>query len=78
MNTLHELEMLFDKYNVENQKIECIKKIRSITRAGLKESKDFFEQILEPTILGKPHTHRVYEEEKRQNLGDREDGDMNT
>lgn len=43
--TLDELKLLFNPDNT-NRKIESIKLLRQITGAGLKETKDFFEQVV--------------------------------
>ncbi|MCA1800821.1 MAG: ribosomal protein L7/L12 [Actinobacteria bacterium] len=51
--TLHELSNLLDQHFVSTRKIDCIKLLRQITGEGLKESKEFFEQKWQPTILGK-------------------------
>lgn len=51
-NTLEFDDMLnlIDPNFVNHQKINCIKHIRTITRCGLKEAKDFFEQVWTPAI----------------------------
>ena len=46
--TLAELQILFTKNNIQNEKIKCIKLLRQITGEGLKEAKDFFEQVVQP------------------------------
>lgn len=45
--SLKELEILFDP---SSNKIECIKMLRAITREGLKETKDFYEHVIQPAI----------------------------
>ncbi|AWY09365.1 hypothetical protein vBRpoPV13_08 [Ruegeria phage vB_RpoP-V13] len=51
-NTLQFEEMmnLIDPNFVNHKKIDCIKYVRTITRCGLKEAKDFFEQVWTPAI----------------------------
>lgn len=53
--SLNELAMLFHPETVDRAKINCIKAIRSITGAGLKEAKDFFENTVHPVIVLKQH-----------------------
>lgn len=48
---LSELKELFTADVVKNQKINCIKLLRQITGEGLKETKDFFEQVVQPAVL---------------------------
>lgn len=48
---LHEFQQLMDHEVVKNQKINCIKLLRQITGEGLKETKDFFEDVWQPFIL---------------------------
>lgn len=45
-----ELKQLFDPAFVASRKIESIKMLRRITGEGLRETKDFFEQIIQPAI----------------------------
>lgn len=51
-NTLEFDDMLnlIDPNFVNHNKINCIKYVRTITRCGLKEAKDFFEQVWTPAI----------------------------
>lgn len=48
--SFEEMMDLIDPNFVNNNKINCIKYIRTITRCGLKEAKDFFEQVWTPAI----------------------------
>ena len=57
--TLSYLERLFDKKVVREEKINCIKFIRQMTGTSLKEAKDFFEQVVQPTVLNAPHVLRA-------------------
>lgn len=57
--TLESLEMLFDKEVVMKEKITCIKTIREMTGTGLKEAKDFFEQVVQPTVSINGNTNKA-------------------
>lgn len=50
---LSKLKQLFDPAYVSKNKIECIKALRAISGEGLKETKNFYEQILEPALNNK-------------------------
>ena len=57
---LSELEKLFDPEVVGTQKINCIKLLRQISGDGLRESRDFLEQTIQPIIEGKkPRTPQL-------------------
>lgn len=51
-NTLEFDDMLnlIDPNFVNHQRVNCIKHVRTITRCGLKEAKDFFDQVWTPAI----------------------------
>ena len=48
---LEDLKNLLDKEFVACEKVTCIKIIRQITGKGLRETLDFFENVLCPVIL---------------------------
>lgn len=48
---LNLLEKLLDPDFVSTKKIECIKVLRGISGEGLKETKDFYEQVLHPVVV---------------------------
>lgn len=48
---LYELKTLFSEDYVRTNKINCIKLLRQITGAGLREAKDFFELVIDPAII---------------------------
>lgn len=50
--TLDELRELINPEFVKLKKINSIKLIRQITGEGLKETKDFFEQVWQPAVTG--------------------------
>ena len=48
---LNDFRCLFNDGFVNHNKIPSIKMIRQITGAGLKESKEFFENVIEPVVI---------------------------
>ena len=56
--SLANLQKLLDPDFVSSNKISVIKLIRQISCEGLKEAKDFVEQIWIPQITGSPHTYK--------------------
>lgn len=49
------LALLFDPEFVAKQKISTIKTVRQITGEGLKETKDWVENFLQPTVVNMSH-----------------------
>lgn len=76
LTPLEELKKLFDYQTVSSNKINTIKVLRSITGEGLKETKDFLEQVLMPAIqhqdplmtMKQPIGHHVPEPSRNQGL----------
>ena len=50
--SLHVLSSLCNQNFVKNNTINCIQIIRGITGEDLRATKDFFDEIWKPTILG--------------------------
>lgn len=63
---MFELKDLANKDYVNRNKINCIKMMRQITGEGLKETKEFFEQVWLPMIngTGQPETITKQSEEE--------------
>lgn len=59
---MEDLRELMDTEFVNKQKINCIKHIRAMTGASLKETKDFFEQEWLPFINGDKNPPKVVRE----------------
>lgn len=71
-----DLMKLTDRDIVTHQKILCIKIIRGITGEGLKEAKEFFEEVLQPAVLDKTYNPIIETKlDSKFQLGDPDDCD---